>query len=128
MKRVTREWIRKAEADFSAAQRESRARNRDLACFLAQQCLEKYLKAVLEERSLPFPRTHDLGYLGGLALASCPDLKPHLPALRRVSTYAVMFRYPGASATPAQARSAAQLMLAARVVLRAALGLDRNRG
>lgn len=123
MKRVTREWIRKAEADFSAAAREGKARNRDLACFLAQQCVEKYLKALLEERSRPFPRTHDLGYLGSLAVPVCPALQSQLPGLRRVATYAVMFRYPGASATATQARSAARLMVAARRILRAALGL-----
>ncbi len=46
MKPLTQEWIHKAEADFSSAQRELRARknpNYDAACFHAQQCVEKYL-------------------------------------------------------------------------------------
>lgn len=48
MKPLTQEWVNKAEADFSSAQRELRARknpNYDAACFHAQQCVEKYIKA-----------------------------------------------------------------------------------
>lgn len=50
MKPAVREWIEKAEADFISAGREYRARkqpNFDAACFFAQQCVEKYLKARL---------------------------------------------------------------------------------
>jgi HEPN domain-containing protein len=46
------EWISKAEGDFLTAGRELRARkspNYDAVCFHAQQCAEKYLKAVLQE-------------------------------------------------------------------------------
>ncbi len=52
MKPITLEWIDKAEGDWHSAQREYRARlrpNYDAACFHAQQCAEKYLKARLEE-------------------------------------------------------------------------------
>jgi len=44
MKQPTREWVRKAEADFRSVQRELRPReqpNLDGACFHAQQCAEK---------------------------------------------------------------------------------------
>jgi len=34
--------------------------NPDSACFHAQQCAEKYLKARLQEAGLAFPKTHDL--------------------------------------------------------------------
>ena len=50
MKASALEWIEKAEADFISAGREYRARkqpNHDAACFFAQQCVEKYLKALL---------------------------------------------------------------------------------
>jgi HEPN domain-containing protein len=50
MKPLTEEWIAKAEGDFTTAQRELRARkspNFDAACFHTQQCIEKYLKAIL---------------------------------------------------------------------------------
>jgi HEPN domain-containing protein len=50
MKPLTRDWIAKAEGDYASANREYRARktpNYDSACFHAQQCIEKYLKAWL---------------------------------------------------------------------------------
>src|SRR5438105_6810290 len=71
MKRLTREWVKKAEGDFVTAQRELRARkspNYDSACFHSQQCVEKYLKARLQEANISFPHTHDLGALLNLIL------------------------------------------------------------
>ena len=51
MKRLTREWVRKAEADYRAAELLDRGSDplHDQACFHCQQCAEKYLKALLEE-------------------------------------------------------------------------------
>lgn len=123
MKRVTREWVRKAEADHAAALRECKARAWDLTCFLAQQTIEKYLKAILEEHTAPFPRTHDLLHLGKLSTPFCPSLAPYLPRLRRASDYAVKFRYPGACATASQGRAAVALIREVRIVLREALKL-----
>lgn len=71
MKPLTDEWVRKAEGDFTAAKREFRARkepNFDAACFHAQQCAEKYLKARLHESGIPFERTHNLVHLLDLVL------------------------------------------------------------
>ena len=53
MKLLTNEWVEKAEQDWNSLHREIRARknpNYDAACFFAQQCAEKYLKARLVER------------------------------------------------------------------------------
>ena len=50
MKPLTKEWVKKAERDFTSANREWRARknpNYDGLCFHCQQCAEKYLKACL---------------------------------------------------------------------------------
>jgi HEPN domain-containing protein len=52
MKPITQEWVNKAEADFATAQREiqvTKTPNYDAVCFHAQQCIEKYLKACLQE-------------------------------------------------------------------------------
>ena len=38
------------------------------ACFHAQQCVEKYIKARLIEAETPFPKTHDLSALLSLVL------------------------------------------------------------
>src|SRR5262245_55415528 len=72
MKPITLEWVAKAEGDWDTAQREYRARRRpnyDAACFHAQQCAEKYLKARLEEAVIAFGRTHNLVSLLTLVLA-----------------------------------------------------------
>lgn len=50
MKPMTTEWVAKAEGDFAMVLREARARKNpcyDGACFHAQQCAGKYLKARL---------------------------------------------------------------------------------
>ena len=73
---LAREWVAKAEGDFHSCERETRARrypNYDSACFHAQQCVDKYLKARLQEASLPFPRTHDLDELLDLVLVAEPQ-------------------------------------------------------
>jgi HEPN domain-containing protein len=57
MKRITLEWVAKAEGDLHSCERECRSRkypNYDSACFHAQQCVEKYLKARLQEASIPY--------------------------------------------------------------------------
>ena len=57
MHAITTEWIAKAEGDWVTANRELRARRRpnyDAACFHAQQCAEKHLKARLQDAIIPF--------------------------------------------------------------------------
>ena len=63
MKPPTAEWAAKAEGDFLTAGRELRARkspNYDAVCFHAQQCAEKYLKAVLQEHEKNITKIHNL--------------------------------------------------------------------
>ena len=68
MKKLTREWVKKAEADHAVAVLSSRKRLplHDAVCFPGQQCAEKYLKALREEaKSLPTTGK----------VASCPEKK-----------------------------------------------------
>ncbi|HZS10117.1 MAG TPA: HEPN domain-containing protein [Blastocatellia bacterium] len=126
MKPITLEWIDKAEGDWDSAQREYRARKRpnyDATCFHAQQCVEKYLKARLEEAGIAFSKTHSLINLLTLVLAAEPNwtvLQPHLTAL---DIYSVVFRYPGNSATKNNARNAVKDCREARRVIRQSFGL-----
>ena len=109
MKPITREWISKAEGDWTAAGTLFRSRkhpNYDGACFHTQQCAEKYLKARLEEAGITFGKTHDLEKLLSLALtveSSWSVLKRDLIFL---TDFAVEYRYPGSSATKAEAKEA----------------------
>ncbi len=102
MRPDTAEWIKKAEADFISMMREMNATkelNYDLVCFLAQQSAEKYLKALLCENSVPFPKTHDLNELSALLPKRFEFPESFSPTISRLDRYAVEFRYPGASAT-----------------------------
>src|SRR5271168_723392 len=53
MKKLTAQWVRKAEVDFDIARKLARgtAPYHDAICFHAQQSAEKYLKALLVEPS-----------------------------------------------------------------------------
>jgi HEPN domain-containing protein len=126
MKPLTREWVEKAEGDFITARRELRARkapNYDAACFHAQQCAEKYLKARLQEEGTAFPRTHDLATLLDLLLPVEPSWTVMRSDLDRLISFAVEFRYPGTSADKAMARSAVDVCRNVRHRVRASLGL-----
>ena len=73
---LTREWVGKAEEDFSVAVglvRRRRVPAWNATCFHCQQCAEKYLKARLQEANIPFPKTHSLVALLGLVLAVIHD-------------------------------------------------------
>jgi len=109
MTAATAEWVEKAEGDFNTALRELRARkdpNHDSACFHAQQCAEKYLKACLQEATIHFPKTHDLIRLLDLLLPSLPSLGALRPTVTGLNIYAVDIRYPGDFADKAQAKQA----------------------
>jgi hypothetical protein len=84
------------------------------ATFHAQQCAEKYLKALLVSRRQAFPRTHDVVALHDL----CRRHNLHIPVdpdqLERLSAYAVQVRYPGEEPTPDKARDAVQIAQAVR--------------
>ena len=126
MKPVTREWVEKAEGDFTTAAREFRARkspNYDAACFHAQQCAEKYLKACLQEANVPFEKTHNLLNLLDKTLTVQPMWEILRPSLKALNTFAVEFRYPGENADKIMAKNAVSLCRQVRKQARLTLGL-----
>jgi HEPN domain-containing protein len=126
MRAVTREWVGKAEEDFSVAAGLSRRRkNRapNVQSFHCQQCMEKYLKARLVEAGAVPPKTHDLPQLLHLALAHEPMWAAFMPAANYLAQFAVAFRYPGTDATAVQAKRALSACREFRREARAALGL-----
>ncbi len=91
------QWAEKAEHDYTAAVRLLRHDERDtpydIVCFHAQQCVEKYLKAVCVSVQAVVPRSHDISELlpllpeqvgNSLAIEELAELNP----------YAVEVRYP----------------------------------
>ncbi len=126
MKALTLEWLEKAEGDFHTCVREVRARrhpNHDSACFHAQQCVEKYLKARLQEAGQPFPKTHDVLDLLQRALGVEPAWSVLHTPLTQLANYAVVFRYPGLSASKTDARKALRACRMVRRTVRLSLGL-----
>jgi len=123
MKKTTREWVRKVEADHVLARRASRGKTplHDGVCFHCQQCAEKYLKALLEELGLAVPRTHNLDDVLNLLLPHHPTLRPFRRGLIFLTDFAVETRYPGDNATRRQATAALrwedQVRMAARSLL-----------
>ena len=96
----------------------------DTACFHAQQCAEKYLKAFLQETGHPIPKTHILMDL----LALCIKIEPAFQIIRAdlniLEGYAVHFRYPGESADKSEAQTAFKTASNARDFIRHQLGLE----
>jgi HEPN domain-containing protein len=109
MKPLTREWVEKAEEDFIAAVRLAQSRKTavwNVVCFHCQQCVEKYLKACLQEVGADMiPKSHNLLALLDLLLPLEPSWKSMHPSLSLLNGFAVEFRYPGESATREDAQA-----------------------
>jgi len=63
---VVRAWVQKAEIDLKTAVLVLQAGEEgpaEAGAFHAQQCAEKYLKALLSWEGIDFPKTHDIGQL-----------------------------------------------------------------
>lgn len=126
MKPITAEWVEKAEEDWVSLLRSYRARKEpsyNVACFHAQQCAEKYLKARLVEAGSAFPKTHDLALLLTLVQPIEPGWGKLQPELDTLNKYAIAYRYPGQSATKADAKEALEDCRKIRRIIRASLGL-----
>lgn len=125
MKPLAAEYAQKAEGDFATMQREVRARknpNFDSACFHAQQCAEKYLKARLCQGGIEFAKIHDLVALLEQVLPVEPSWESFREDLAYLSGFAVAFRYPGESADREAARDAAERCRRFRRAARKAFG------
>jgi HEPN domain-containing protein len=121
MKQITQEWVDKAEGDFATAQRELQVQempNYDAVCFHSQQCVEKYLKACLQEENIAFNRIHDLSRLLDLLLPVEPRWETLRPTLEVLTAYAVEFRYPGISANQELATQSFEDCVKVRQVIR----------
>ena len=126
MNEVLKEWIAKAEGDFLTAGRELRARkspNYDAVCFHAQQCAEKYLKAVLQENDKPIPKIHNLIEL----MLLCEKMDSTFEMLRAdlvtMERFSVGVRYPGEMAEKEDAQSAYAAAGTVRTFVRQKLGV-----
>ena len=125
MSEIVEEWIFKAEGDFTTAERELAAAvlpNYDAVCYHAQQCVEKYLKALLIVRGVTPPKIHDLAQLHRLLTPVCAEWAWSLDELRTLSRAAVISRYPGEIAGLPEGQTAIEICRGVRQRLRELLG------
>lgn len=83
--------IAKEDQFAASALAKNNKTRKETAIFLAQQCIEKSLKAVLCHLEMPVPLVHDLGAL----VAKMPDKidPPYGYELTRFNDYAGILRY-----------------------------------
>ncbi|MSQ97380.1 MAG: HEPN domain-containing protein [Gemmataceae bacterium] len=110
-------WVVKAENDLRTAVHTltlGQEAPPDTICFHAQQCIEKYFKAVLVLRGISFPKTHDLHTLMTLLPLDC---RPTLDEVyqERLTEYATVARYPDEIADPSLAEARKAVATARRV-------------
>ncbi len=114
---VLRQWVQKAENDLLNAAQVLKLAKRipvDTVCYHAQQCVEKYVKALLINRDLDFPKTHNIAVLIKLLP---PNARPDIPLADqdRLTEYATTTRYPGDYDPLALADARTAVKLARRV-------------
>ena len=129
MNPLTLEWVRIAEADWKGLKMAQQASEPDLnnrICFDAQQCIEKYVKAWLQEANIPVPLTHDLNQLLALIVPSQPKWDAWQIAFSAFEPYAVDARYPGYLTTAAQVEHAIRICSEVRREVRAVLQLPND--
>ncbi len=126
MNPLTLEWAQKAEADHAAATWLFQAPagfHVDAICFHAQQCIEKYLKAWLQEAGIAFRKSHDLEEFLNLILPVKSVWSTWRKDFIVLTAHAVDFRYPGKSAKPSDSQHALKVCEEVRRAIRTDLGL-----
>lgn len=124
----TREWIRKAENDLTAAYllAESEQPLPDQIGFFCQQAAEKYLKAFLIAANQTPPRIHDIEALLELCALIETDFDRLRPRIAGLTEFAVIFRYPGEWSDLSAATQALSQAEQIRELVRQKLGLMAN--
>ncbi|MDQ3459087.1 MAG: HEPN domain-containing protein [Deinococcota bacterium] len=113
-------WIEKAEEDWRVVNLlVERGTAWGAVAFHAQQCAEKYLKALLITQGNIPPKSHDL-----VVLARLTSFSWNHEVLARLSTYAVASRYPEAFLGEAEGRWSLEQLEQLRPRLRELLGLE----
>jgi HEPN domain-containing protein len=125
---VVRGWIIKAEHDLRTAEHTLTLENDcpfDMVCFHAQQCAEKYLKALLVYHGVEVPRTRDLTELLPL-LPPGVTVALDVEELAELTPYAVGVRYPAPTREPGwdEAQRAVEIARRVRAQVRSALPMD----
>ena len=123
---LTLEKVRPAESHWAGIERFQQALTSklyDLIWSHAQMCIEKYLKAWLQEANLPVPRTHDLNELLNLIVPTRPEWRAWRLDFERFKPHAMDVRYETYYATEAEVEHAVYICTEVRHAIRATLQL-----
>ena len=126
MNPLTLEWIQRAEADYVTVQQLLLTADpllHNIICFHAQQSIEKYLKAWLQEANIHTPRTHNLEELLDLIVPTRPNWADWQPDFKIITRYAVEPRYPGDLRTAEDTQHASNICDEVRQAIRTQLKL-----
>jgi HEPN domain-containing protein len=120
-------WIAYAEEDLGSAKLLFKAKKPffSAVCFHAQQCSEKYLKALLIFKDFDFPKTHDLVTLDSMCNQNGIFTGFDTQQLADLTKHAVQTRYPGNQPTPEEAQEAIEIATTVRKFSRTYLGLKK---
>jgi len=90
-----REWLNRARSNLIRSNNLLPEVFLEDLCFDAQQAAEKAFKALLLQRSVDFPRIHDLAELVNILERSGEEIPPGVREAGKLSRFAVFTRYPG---------------------------------
>lgn len=94
---IWQEWLGKADQDFRSLEAllKHREGSPSTGCFLAQQAIEKLLKAVLVFHDLELEKVHDLVTLANKVKRYEPEVSKFSKDLLNLTRYYIQTRYPG---------------------------------
>ena len=103
---LVRDWLTRANHDLRSARALATLEEPllDTAIYHCQQTAEKSVKAWLQSRDEPFPKTHDIEDLVEKASAIEPDFGKFAKAASVLTPYVSAFRYPGGFDEPMPTR------------------------
>ncbi|MEM8484972.1 MAG: HEPN domain-containing protein [Bacteroidota bacterium] len=95
-------WLNKADKDLLTAKREFSFEDPviESVCFHSQQATEKYIKAYLVYKDIPFPKSHDIGKLIDLLDQNEKELHEYKDIADTLTDYGVEIRYPDINDIP----------------------------
>jgi HEPN domain-containing protein len=126
---LVNEWVTKAEEDYRTLEELYNKSPSDFAntiCFHAQQCAEKYLKALLTKHGIDPPWIHTLETLLDLIILKIPELEKYRVTLAELTPYATEYRYPGTVANQEDAKICVSIIRKLRNDMRAVLNVMRD--
>ena len=105
-KELVRDWLTRSNHDLRSASALASLEEPllDTAIYHCQQTAEKCVKAWLQSKDDPFPKTHDIEDLVEQASGINPDFREFAQAASVLTPYVSAFRYPGGFEEPMPTR------------------------